>query len=459
MSKRARTILVTLFFIAFAMTAPAIVLYTQGYRYDWQKAKLEKTGILRIETSPSGAMIFLNDAPTGQTTPASLFRLLPERYLIRLERPGTLPWERALDVRSGETTFASGIHLVSDRLPILQTPFNADTAVFDENGARFAFTRDAGEWKELGIADVATGGTSLLARFGKDAYKDIVVQWSPSGSYVSVAAMRDGAPTLTLYRTSPPHDAIAIHDVLPWLRSSWFHWANDERAIVVFNDLPGFDSGLLLSIDPLAQSPGEGYPPGVGLGLSFEETEIFDANEDAGLAIVTVDGIRQLGFADDTLLELPIPADRILRVAGDRALLAATSRETMLLVDLAAKKVIGTYDADRLTLPAQETGWRDLLLWNDYEIISVDAVSGSRTLITRIGSTIRDVHALSGLPLIAYATDAGITLIERDDIGGRATYDLVRFETVGGVGFDLQGTRILFLGAIGNQHGIYARGL
>lgn len=468
MSKNARTILTLLFFAAFLVSAPAVVLYTKGYRYDWRKTKIEETGILRIESVPTGATVFLNGVRTDLTTPASLFRLLPEQYDVRLERTGSIPWQKTLEVKSGETTFAAGIRLVSDGLPVLQTPLDAESAVFNADGSKLVFFRENGDWTEVGIADAATGETSLLARYGKERYRNARLAWSPTERYVAFTAERDSGPAVILYSAAAPHDAIAIHDLMP-LRGPWFHWADDDRAIVAFATsvtAAGFDPGVLIAIEPAPTTPEPGRLPGTGIdAFSTEQTDILDADEEAGIGIFATDlhdaeGTRKLGIRGDAAgIVLPGLPDRILRAKDGRALLADTARGKLLLVDVRAHTVLGTYDATSFSLPPGEKGWSDLLLWNAYEISAVDAASGAKMLITRIGTPLRDVRTIPGLPLVAYATDAGITLIEREDTGGRATYDLSQFSSIGGIGIDAEGARLLFLGAVGNQRGIYSRGL
>jgi hypothetical protein len=378
MSKNARTIIAALFVLAFLVSAPLVVLSTKGYRYDWRKTKLEKTGILRIESVPSGADVVLNGAPTHATTPTAFTRLLPEQYDVRLDRPDMLPWQKTLAVRSGETTFATGIRLVSAALPTLQSRLIADRAVFDANGGRAVFFRENGEWTEVGIAATDGASETLLARFSRSDAADPHAEWSPEGDAVALAVTRGGTRRVTVYDADPPHSATAVTD-------SEIRW-------------------------------------GGGVAASADE-------------------------------------DAPIREADGRVLVKDAARGTLTLIDTATGANVATYGATRFALPPGERGWDGLVLWSDFEILSVDAETGERTTVTRIGTPITDVRPLPDRRLIAYSTGSGITLIEREDIGGRAVYELVHSADVRGMGINPDGERLFFLGTIGSQRGIYARDL
>jgi hypothetical protein len=447
MSKNARTILATLFFLAFAVSAPAVVLYTKGYRYDWRKTKVEETGILRVESVPSGANVILNGIPTGQTTPASLFRLLPERYDVRLERPGSIPWQKTLEVKSGETTFASGIRLVSDGLPVMQTALDAESAIFNADGSGLVFFRENGDWTEMGIADAMTGETSLLARYGKDKYTAVHASWSPAEGFILFTAKEAGKDVLLLYGTALPHEVHDLGASLPSRIRNTHWWPDDDAQLWIVTDVGIF----VATLDFNFAAPQKTEIVGV---LDM----IADADGRTASLVPQKDGTVTMDLEGKTLATLPAGDYAFLHAAEDRVLLRDLDHGRLMLFNVTAG-TSETYPADHLTLAPKAKGWNGMLVWNDYEISSVDAVTGKRTLITRIGTPLRDVRTIPGLPLIAYVTDAGITIIESEDTGGRATYDLSKFGDIGGIGVDAQGSRLLFLGAIGNQRGVYSRGL
>src|SRR5512142_2217515 len=183
MHARARTIITFLFVAAFLVTAPALILFTSGYRYNWKRQRIQKTGSIRVETEPPGAAAYLDGVIQRRVTPTSFSRLLPEDYRVRLEKPGYLSWEKTLEVRSGETTFATGIVLYKDALPRLVLGKAVALAAWDADGTDVAFVADDGQWQELAVLK-AGGEPVLLARFAKDAYADARIEWSPTGDAI-----------------------------------------------------------------------------------------------------------------------------------------------------------------------------------------------------------------------------------------------------------------------------------
>ncbi|MFH0780181.1 MAG: hypothetical protein V1928_05025, partial [Parcubacteria group bacterium] len=49
--------------VLFLVAAPILILYTAGYRYNFKKNQVQKTGALVISTAPSGAEVTLNNEP------------------------------------------------------------------------------------------------------------------------------------------------------------------------------------------------------------------------------------------------------------------------------------------------------------------------------------------------------------------------------------------------------------
>src|SRR6188474_2971376 len=134
MHPRTRTVVTALFVLAFFVTAPVLILLTSGYRYNWKRQRVQKTGLIQAETVPTGAKVFLDGSLQRKLTPASYTRLLPEDYLVRIEKKGYLSWEKSLEVRSGQTTFATGIVLYKDALARLVLERRATEASWSPDG-------------------------------------------------------------------------------------------------------------------------------------------------------------------------------------------------------------------------------------------------------------------------------------------------------------------------------------
>lgn len=117
MSLRLRRIIYLTFIVLFIVITPLIILYTSGYRYNFKKNKIQKTGILILKSKPKEATIFLNDKIRKEKTPAKISNLLPDDYLVKIEKENFHPWQKKLTIKSKLTTFAENIILFKKSLP------------------------------------------------------------------------------------------------------------------------------------------------------------------------------------------------------------------------------------------------------------------------------------------------------------------------------------------------------
>lgn len=106
-----RRILYVTFALVFFLLAPALVLYTAGYRYDWSRRKILLTGSLVVKTFPSDASVFLNNKQVAKKTPLRENNLLPNAYAVSARKPGYQPWDKKLEIYPGQTTFVENIIL------------------------------------------------------------------------------------------------------------------------------------------------------------------------------------------------------------------------------------------------------------------------------------------------------------------------------------------------------------
>jgi len=61
-----------------------------------------KTGVLRVESRPSGAAVLIDGRVVG-TTPLQISDLEPGQHQVRLELPGHRPWATATTIVAGQS--------------------------------------------------------------------------------------------------------------------------------------------------------------------------------------------------------------------------------------------------------------------------------------------------------------------------------------------------------------------
>jgi hypothetical protein len=114
-----RQILPWLYVAIFLVVAPLLIFYTSGYRWNQKKGQIERNGTLIVDASPRGANVYLDDASTGERTPITLQNIAPGWHRIRIESDGFYPWEKTLEVRAEQVTFANNVWLWRKESPTL----------------------------------------------------------------------------------------------------------------------------------------------------------------------------------------------------------------------------------------------------------------------------------------------------------------------------------------------------
>lgn len=137
MRKRTRTTLFFSLLFAFALFTPAVILYSQGYRFDFERGKITQTGGIFLKAEPKQVEIYINDELAKKTdfffASALLENLLPGEYKITLKKEGYFPWEKNLEVKEKQVTEAKNIILI---------PGKVDFKVLSKNIGNFWLSPD-----------------------------------------------------------------------------------------------------------------------------------------------------------------------------------------------------------------------------------------------------------------------------------------------------------------------------
>lgn len=116
MNKRTRTILFFIFTFLFILTAPSVIFYSQGYRFDFAAKKIVQVGGFYFKVAPRSAQVSLNGkikTTTSLFTSSSLIEnLLPKTYAVEISKDGYYSWQKTLEVKERQVTEAKNITLI-----------------------------------------------------------------------------------------------------------------------------------------------------------------------------------------------------------------------------------------------------------------------------------------------------------------------------------------------------------
>jgi hypothetical protein len=259
MNLRTRKMLFLLFSVCFAVAAPAVVLYTAGYRYSFGTGRIVQTGLLSLASVPKGAFIALDGDRARAVTPALLKNVLPGDHAVRVEKDGYSAWEKTLTVWSRQTTFADDIMLFLNAEPALLRATTASAAGFDPVTGRATYAETTGQWTEIWTYDPFTGGNTLVGRLPIGEEARIAFDWPNGDSVLAVRASTEGvtkihyvdaatgqaveAPSPNEVRLSALEDRVAVsrrsgdaNDILAYIPSGSYELRRAPDGIVMLED-------------------------------------------------------------------------------------------------------------------------------------------------------------------------------------------------------------------------------
>lgn len=191
MTLRIRRIITLIFITLFLFFAPLLIFYTAGYRYNFAKNKIEKTGLIILSVQgQKNFSILLNDSPAEkifQDNKVIRIRdLLPNIYNVKIKKEGFHSWEKDLEVKSKLTTFASDIKLFKKNPPkqLINQKIKKFIASRDKNKVSYLSQSQLGQ--EIWIFDLKKQEKSLLYRFSKNDENLEIIKWGPKNEKILI---------------------------------------------------------------------------------------------------------------------------------------------------------------------------------------------------------------------------------------------------------------------------------
>lgn len=421
-----RRLIYIIVIIVFLVAAPLIILGSSGYRYDFKKNKIVKTGSLILDSYPRGAAIYLEGQPyqnpfSGgtwktlsrfiasrdepekeiiQKTPLIINNLIPNEYFIELKKPKYQTWSKKLEIKTGKATFADStlLFLKQPKIKML-APGKILLAKTSPDNQKIAFVTN----QEVNLIHLKTEKITTLLETQRLITN---IDWSPNGKKLLITEqnLESESYAIIVPGTEEPYSIKNFKNYLDLKNIKWD--PTNENLLYASRGNIIYQINLFTkSIRPFLQIT---TSQEIDNFLVDKNWNIFYLKPDktcwclkrvsllAKGATLTINSIFQ-----NCLVQLPLPYSteseethyKLAKISDNILLLTDEKNQKIWVTNIQTEKIIIEAKArDALFLPSSQ----NLIYYNDFEVWRTDVsrekeVQNTRQIISRFSSEIDDL--------------------------------------------------------------------
>jgi len=181
-----RITLLAIFCLAFFIISPILILYTSGYRYDFQNGIFQKIGNISIDILPKTTIAYLNDLKLKSKMPIRLKSIAPGKYKIKLTAENYFDWEKEITVENKQTVYIKEIQLIKKSNPEKLLAGNIGRIFISSDNTNLLYEKIDNEKKEFWFYNITDKqNKKVLSETTKKEYE---IKWSDTGNYALINA-------------------------------------------------------------------------------------------------------------------------------------------------------------------------------------------------------------------------------------------------------------------------------
>ncbi len=419
------------FAVIFLIAAPLIVFYTQGYRYNFKRGRVQKIGVLIVSSAPRRADIYLNNVFYNKKTPAKVEQLMPGDYEIKLTKSGYRDWQKKLTIYENATTFAEDVILWKNAMPeLIQTMPITDWEISPDK-EKIAFLDAGHNAYFLQLKDNKTFAIGHLPA----GVNLKIIGWSNTGKKIILQAGND------FFLANAEACAVrCLAEPIAGQNYSALKWDLEND-----NTVYGLNQLGIWRLDLFSQKQ----------ELIASIINVSDFLADGEIIYALSDNILYrhiLNSRDIKIMEkIKCAGCRFINQKSARLILLDQAEQNLFVVDPSRKNKTIATTGKGLDWLNNET----ILFYNDWEIWIYNFNQKNPELITRLGEKIKTALWHNEGRHIIFALDNAARVIELDDRELRNMTELAEPDAVSGLMLDAKGKNLYFPGQIGTSAGIY----
>lgn len=438
MSKKARDSIFIVFILIFVVLTVGVSLYATGYKFNlrWPlrlNAILVKTGMLVVNTEPTGATVYLNDQPQSEAllniwnkkyavTPAKIKNILPGDYNLRLEKNGYWPVQKKITINPSQTTAAENINLFRNDLPIfIATSTSRQLLLSSSQQYLYAPA-------EKKIINLNTEQARILPDSAASGL------WLKSLDRLSAAGW--------LYDPRNESNDVNYQKIIGAEATNWYYEEATGRLYYqTKNSLSRLEADgkttaiLLQGGHYLAYEPRNDHLFVVASEPNKLTLRDYDLKTGQAVGQIILPGVGQYHFVTDGRSRLSLYDEK---------------NKTLYLIN--PSNIANSPETINHILGWVWSNDSQLFYYNDWEIYYYDLAKNESTLLTRIGETITGLMLNPNREYLAFSTTRSLNVLDLKT--GLATA-VFTAEKISGAALDAKNNILYFNASIGHNEGIY----
>lgn len=361
-----RRLLYSVAIVVFAIVAPMMLFYAQGYRFDFRARAIVRTGAIHVDVLPRTIDVRLEDEPTTRTTPLTIRNLKPGNYPLAFSRQGYQDWSGTAYVSQREvTTILSSLLPTNPQTTTLPLS-GLITATYGKSSKTIFTLSHSGENANLGLFNLSTMSYQTFARFTNGTFETATITTSANDRYAGI--LHGGLFTIVRLDDSSvvPYDM----NVQGAVEKIVWDQNRDEAFFALIND-------TLVSIDLSAHSSYVAGSPGISdfavlnnAVWVLRRTQYHSLLQQLTLGSQN-DVSRELELEEQYESILAVSRNSFLLRAGDRAALADSTVQSIRTANIPGPvRVTQTEDSDLALISSPTEVWVADLKTSEFQLLS-----------------------------------------------------------------------------------------
>lgn len=422
--------------ISFFVISPLIILYTAGYRYDFNKHEIKQTGVISIDVKPREVNVYLNGVQIQKRIPIRLTNRAPGAYHLKIESPGYKTWEKDVTVESKQTSYIRQVTLFKDSSPTELLKENMENVVdlkISADGLYVLILEQKDAIYEINLFNIQEKKLTPVVRTHSDSIPKLY--WSEFYPTALIETKNNNLTQIQLFYADSPETEIKTQ-TFRTNEEIKYQWNPNTKDPLVFVQVNSAIYKMTKNNINLLQD-------NVSVPVWY-----VDQKETAWIFDQKTQSIQEKNKEEPIAYVVDQKIEKIININEKRLLLKTNQGILIITTDNKDKPEQQFIKADFVQYSPEREEW---IAWSPWELWSIYN-NGNISLLNRTSEEIRFVQPLDKYGLLLLASENKITGFNP---GYYITHELFTVNKIKTISANISNRKIYFWGEINNTNGLF----